>query len=202
MPTVLIVDDNATLAYFTARNLEKGIQGLDTITAGSCEDAFAAAAKQAPSVLIADVQLQDGSGLDLVDAMMDRFPEMPAILISGDSPGAFPRDDLFGFLPKPYEAEDLVGLVRRALHNVKTPSGSQEVPAPAPVSCDGYDHHRVQNQLGELVSGLRSLEKDLRDRANDPKAIHDTVDHYVDRLCSTAMAISRGLPRCPENWEH
>ncbi len=199
MPTVMIVDDNATLVYFTARNLEKGIHGLEVITAASCEEARTAAKKYAPSVLIADIKLADGNGIDLVNEMLDRYPDMLAILISGDPPVKSVRDDLFGFLLKPYEAEELVDLVKMALERNVPPQ--REAEPTAPELCNGYDRHKLCNRLGELVVGLRAFGQEVRDRSADSEAVRRTVDAYLDRLCSTAMEVSRELPRCPAKRE-
>jgi len=195
----MIVDDNATLAYFTARNLEKGIHGLEVITAASCQEARAAAKKHVPSVLIADIKLTDGNGIDLVNEMLDRFPAMLAILISGDPPVKSVRDDLFGFLLKPYEAEELVNLVKMALARSRPPKREPEPPEPE--HCNGYDRHKLRNRLGELVVGLRAFGQELRDRSGDSEAVRRTVDEYLDQLCSTAMEVSRELPRCPAKRE-
>ena len=129
--------------------------------------------------------------------MLGRFPDMSAILISGVAPVKSFREDLSGFLLKPYEAEELVELVNRALEGVKTPQ--QKATRVHVPTCNGYDHHKLRNQLGELVVGLRAFGKDLRDRAEDPDGIHSTVDQYLDQLCSTAMEIAGSLPRCPRN---
>ena len=142
MPTAMIVDDNATLAYFTARNLERGIDGLNVLTAASCEEARKTAEKLVPSVLIADIKLTDGNGIDLVDEMLERFPGMSAILISGVVPTRSFREDLSEFLLKPYEAEELVAAVTRALKGVKSPIKTTErVHLPR---CSGYDHHKLR----------------------------------------------------------
>ncbi|MDQ7781559.1 MAG: response regulator [Desulfomonilaceae bacterium] len=206
MPTAMIVDDNATLAFFTARNLEKGIHGLEVIMAASCEEARAAAKKYVPSVLIADIELTDGNGVDLVGEMRGRYPHMLAILISGDPPVQAVTDELFGFLLKPYEAEELVDLVQKALAGA-TSSERQSVlpepePEPEPEHCNGYDRHKLRNHLGELVAGLRAFGQELRDCSADSEAVRRTVDEYLDQLCSTAMKVSTDLPKCPATRTH
>ena len=132
-----------------------------------------------------------------MDELLDQFPGMSAIVISGEVPAKKLRDDLFGFLLKPYDAVDLVELVAKALEGGKTAceGGEGGLSAPVPELSDDYDRHKLQNQLAELVTGLRSLEKDLRERANNPEAVLNTIDQYVDRLCTTAMAVARALPR-------
>jgi two-component system response regulator RegA len=193
--TVLIVDDNPTLLYFTARNLQRDLEGVEVVTATSCETARAAAAERPPSVVVADLKLGDGNGLELLEELARSHPGMAGIIVSGEE---IPRSNttiLFGALTKPYEAEALVTLVTNALQI----DAERPVPAekPLPVPCEGYDRHDLQNSLAGLLAGLRAFGADLSERASDPAAVTRTVDEYLDRLCSVVVEISRKLPACP-----
>ncbi|MEJ2716881.1 MAG: response regulator [Deltaproteobacteria bacterium] len=193
--TVLIVDDNDTLAFFTARNLQRDIEGLEVFTAKSCAEARAEAAKHNPSVVIADLKLMDGNGLDLVRELGERFPHLETILISGEEPPPLGRGDLFAFLAKPYEADTLVQMVRQALAGE-----APQPPSEAQIEtedCVGYDRHLVKNRLAGLLAGLRAFGADLRAEIDNPEAIKATVDEYVDRLCASVTEVSNMLPKCP-----
>jgi DNA-binding NtrC family response regulator len=195
MPTVMIVDDNMTLAYCTARNLQRDIQGLKVVTVASCREARKAFEQNPPSVAIVDFQLGDGNGIDLCHEISQRASDVSTILISGEVPPQPLANDLFGFLLKPYDAEVLVALVNEALAGNDFTAKERPLPRHY-VPCEGYDRHRLRNRLGELVVALRSFEKDLRERAHDPEAIRKTVDRYVDTLCETALEVASGLPEC------
>ncbi|MBM3299240.1 MAG: response regulator, partial [Deltaproteobacteria bacterium] len=190
-----IVDDNTTLAYFTARNLSRDIPGLAVVTVGCCEEALAAAEKHVPSVVIADFKLTDGNGIDLCRKIARQIPDVATILISGETPPEPLRRDLFAFLLKPYEAETLVSIVNQALARDTNPAQRPQTRSWA--SCEGYDRHKLCNLLGQLVVGMRAFGKELLDHADDPEAIRRVVEQYVDVLCSTAMKLSYDLPECP-----
>lgn len=194
MQKVLIVDDNTTLAYFTARNLERDIKGLTVSTAASCADAKRKAEENAFSVIIADLNLSDGNGIDLVDEIVGRFPETAAILISGEMPSRELRQDLFGFLLKPYEAFSLSELVRSAI--AKEPKSVQDALPISVGDCEGYDSHHVRNQLSALLAGLRSFGADLRGNACNSENVIKTVDEYLDKLCGYVHEVTKGLPHC------
>jgi response regulator of citrate/malate metabolism len=202
MQKVLIVDDNTTLAYFTARNLERDIGGLAVSTAASCGDARRKAAEDSFSVIIVDINLSDGCGTDLVEELVRQSPETSAILISGETlPQEF-KSDIFGFLRKPYEAPCLSQLVQSALSKLpeKVPETSQIRPKQETgMKCDGYNSHHVRNQLSSLLAGLRSFGADLRANACSADSVNKTVDEYVDRLCGYVHEVTRELPVCRIN---
>ena len=81
---VLIVDDNPTLLHFTARNLQRDLGDVEVVTAVSCKTARSAAAERQPAVVVADLKLGDGSGLELVEEMSKTDPGLAAIIVSGE----------------------------------------------------------------------------------------------------------------------
>ncbi|MBI5571268.1 MAG: response regulator [Desulfomonile tiedjei] len=195
MSRVLIVDDNAMLAFFTARNLQREIEGLEVITAASVAEAKRAVQQNRPSVVIVDVRLTDGCGIDLVRELTKLYPEIAGILISGDFPPESVRHALFGFLLKPYEAEAIVDMVRQALAGN---ASSEERSRPSqPLPCHGYDRHKMQNRLAVLLAGLRTLGADLDAQGYDPRVVKRILHEDIEELCATVMEISHGLPICP-----
>jgi DNA-binding NtrC family response regulator len=199
MRTVLMVDDNASLAYFTARLLQRGIDGLDVMTALSASEARSAIRHHHPSVVISDIKLPDGNGVELVQELVRDNPDMPAILISGEVPSPGALSNLFGFLLKPYEADALVDLVKRALE------GQRAVPKIAvpqlTYACRGYNRHQMQNRLGGVLVGLRAMGADLRSSSHDATEIDRILDDYLDNLCEAVMEVAHGLPVCRPNHD-
>ena len=194
MTTVLMVDDNASLAYFTARLLQRGIDGLDVMTALSASEARSVVEQCRPSVVISDIKLPDGNGVELVKELARDNPGISAILISGEAPSPSTLSNLFGFLLKPYEADALVDLVKRALEGHKPVS---RVTFPQNVRpCQGYDRHQVQNRLGGLLVGLRAMGADLRSQSQDSVKVNRILDEYLDKLCEAVMDVAHALPVC------
>ena len=199
MTTVLMVDDNASLAYFTARLLQRGIDGLDVMTAMSISEARNAIEHCHPSVVISDIKLPDGNGVELVRELVRDNPGIPAILISGEVPSPGTMSNLFGFLLKPYEADALVGLVRKALEGRQTVS---HIPISRTTQfCTGYDRHQIQNRLGGVLVGLRAMGSDLRSSSNDAIKVNRILDDYLDNLCEAVMEVAHALPVCRPNHD-
>lgn len=111
---VLIVDDHAETRQLVRRNLEA--DGHIVHTAGSCQDARAALDRHVPEVMILDVMLPDGSGMDLCRSLREAGVITPVLLLTarGDV-----RDRVAGldagaddYLAKPFAVSELLARVR------------------------------------------------------------------------------------------
>ena len=114
---ILVVEDEADLAATCERLLRR--RGHAVVTVASREAALAALAEAAPSVLISDVRLPDGDGLDIVRAAAAMQPQVPAVVMTGraSEPGrkAARAAGAAAYLPKPFTATAFAGLVDRVL---------------------------------------------------------------------------------------
>ena len=115
---ILIVDDEADIRELVAGVL--GDEGFETRTAAHAEGALAALAERRPSLVILDVWLQGSSmdGIELLDAMKARDPTLPIVVISGhgnlDTAVAAIKRGAYDYIEKPFQAEPLLLVVRRA----------------------------------------------------------------------------------------
>jgi CheY-like chemotaxis protein len=114
---ILIVDDEADLAATCARLLRR--RGYRVITVGSRAAALSALAAAAPALLVADVRLPDGDGLDVVRAATTMRPPVPAVVMtvraSEKGLTAARAAGAVGYLPKPFTVDSFAGLVDGAL---------------------------------------------------------------------------------------
>ena len=115
---ILIVDDERDIRELVAGVLED--EGYATRVAADSDAALAALAERRPSLVLLDVWLQGSrlDGLDLLDVIKARDASLPVIVISGhgnlDTAVAAIRRGAADFIEKPFEAERLILLVRRA----------------------------------------------------------------------------------------
>jgi two-component system, NtrC family, nitrogen regulation response regulator NtrX len=115
---ILIVDDEADIRELVAGVLDD--EGFETRTAAHAEGALAALAERRPSLVILDVWLQGSSmdGIELLDAMKSRDPTLPVVVISGhgnlDTAVAAIKRGAYDYIEKPFQAEQLLLVVRRA----------------------------------------------------------------------------------------
>lgn len=114
---ILVVDDETDLATTVTRLL--GRLGYRAIAVRSYHAARAAMRDEVPALVVSDVRLPDGDGLDLVRAARAQMPPIPAIVMTGHaSPGtqhAALEAGAFAFLAKPFPTAALVALVEEAL---------------------------------------------------------------------------------------
>ena len=77
---ILVVDDHRETRELVARHLERAAYGVTR--AGTCEEATAALDREFFDVVVLDVMLPDGSGLDLCTSLRARKLEIPILLLT------------------------------------------------------------------------------------------------------------------------
>lgn len=82
MPTVLVVDDSAVDRKLVKGLLTKG-PGLEVDLVASGEEALEKLAKSRPAVIVTDLVMPGMSGFDLVAQVVERYPDVPVILMTG-----------------------------------------------------------------------------------------------------------------------
>jgi DNA-binding response OmpR family regulator len=111
---VLVVDDHPATRQLLCRNLEGASHGVKAV--GSCGDAEAAMTEGRFDVIVLDVMLPDGSGVDLCRRLRDRQVTVPILLLTarGDV-----RDRVEGleagaddYLAKPFALSELLARVK------------------------------------------------------------------------------------------
>jgi two-component system nitrogen regulation response regulator NtrX len=115
---ILIVDDEKDIRDLVAGVLSD--EGYECRTAGDSQSALNAIDERRPSLVLLDVWLHGSpmDGLEVLDAVKAREPELPVIIFSGhgniDTAVSAISRGAMDFIEKPFEAERLLLLVERA----------------------------------------------------------------------------------------
>jgi DNA-binding NtrC family response regulator len=113
----LIVEDDATQARTMARLL--GLEGVEVGVAGSVAEAMAALSEHPTDVVLSDLRLPDGDGMELFEEVRQRWPEASFIVITAYATVreavAAMKQGVFDYLAKPVNADELQETVNRAL---------------------------------------------------------------------------------------
>ena len=114
---ILVVDDEDDPTETYERLLRRN--GYQVITATSCREGVDAIGRHRFALVVADLSLPDGDGLDLVRAARAAAPPMPVIVVTGFSSQLRRRDakaaGAAAYLPKPFEASAFTSLVDTGL---------------------------------------------------------------------------------------
>jgi len=116
--TILVVDDEKTIADGLRLTLEA--EGYDVRTAGSVRAALAAFEGAGPHAAIVDLMLPDGDGLGLTRELKRRDPALEVVIVTAygsvrKAMEATKSAGAFYVLEKPFDPDELLGLVENAL---------------------------------------------------------------------------------------
>ena len=112
VPTVLIVDDDASLRLLCRVNLE--LDGYNVLEAPSVAAAEDALAVDVVDLFLLDVHIGADDGLALMRSLRDREHGAPVVLFTGSAqldPATISEAD--GVVPKPFRLEQLLDVVRQ-----------------------------------------------------------------------------------------
>jgi two-component system response regulator RegA len=148
--TLLIVDDDRPFQQRLARAMEK--RGFVTETADSVREALDRLRIAAPDYAVVDMRLEDGSGLDVVEALRTRRPDARIVILTGYGNIATAvtavKLGAVDYLAKPADADDVLAALLS--------SGGDKAPPPEnPMSADRvrWEHiQRVYELCGRNVS--------------------------------------------------
>ena len=138
MNTVWIIDDDRSIRWVLEKAMSReGIEHRSFASATEALDALVCA-QQPPKAMLSDIRMPGDSGLVLLQRVKERFPQLPVIVMTAYSDlesavSAF-QGGAFEYLPKPFDVDQAVALVRRALEqNPQRPrEGANEEAAVAP----------------------------------------------------------------------
>ena len=121
MGKVLIIDDENQLRGLLVRII--GLEGYEVIQADSCKAGLKQVEQQNPDVIICDVRLPDGSGVDLITEMKRLGPLTEIILLTahGNIPDGVQaiKNGAFDYITKGDDNNKIIPLLSRAMEKVE-----------------------------------------------------------------------------------
>lgn len=124
--SVLIVDDEKDIADSAREVLEHLVPNCHVVTADTCAHGLEALARCSFDAVLVDYRMPDRTGLEFIRLAHDIEPNVPIILMTayGSMDMAMTAVNTFhvdGFLPKPIDAQRLVGAVEEAVRLAPVP---------------------------------------------------------------------------------
>ena len=130
MKPIWIVDDDRSIRWVLEKALAR--EGLPYKTFASAYEVLQALAVSEPQVLVSDIRMPGESGLALLDKVRERYPQVPVIVMTAysdlESAVAAFQGGAFEYLPKPFDVDDALALIRRATSEARAaPSVAPDV---------------------------------------------------------------------------
>src|SRR6185369_13097268 len=117
MKPIWIVDDDQSIRFVPEKALSRAEQPVRSFT--NPRDVLAALDEDLPQVLVSDVRMPGGSGIELLAKVKERLPGLPVIIMTAysdlDSAVSAFQGGAFEYLPKPFDLPRAVELIRRAV---------------------------------------------------------------------------------------
>jgi len=134
MKPVWIIDDDRSIRWVFEKALTR--EGLAFKFFSATHDALAALETDPPQVVVSDIRMPGGSGLDLLKELKARYENLPVIVMTAysdlESAVAAFRGGAYEYLPKPFDVDHAVDLIRRALDESMRDSEITESTAAVP----------------------------------------------------------------------
>jgi len=117
MKPIWIVDDDQSIRFVLEKALAREDLAVRSFT--NPRDVLAALDDDVPQVLVSDIRMPGGSGIELLAKVKQKHPEMQVIIMTAysdlDSAVSAFQGGAFEYLPKPFDVPRAVELIRRAL---------------------------------------------------------------------------------------
>ncbi len=138
MKPIWIVDDDQSIRFVLEKALLR--EGLPTRSFTNPREVLAALDKvsddDGPQVLVSDIRMPGGSGLELLENVKGRLPGLPVIIMTAfsdlDSAVSAFQGGAFEYLPKPFDLPKAVELIRRAVEESQREEVAEERMADTP----------------------------------------------------------------------
>ena len=129
--TVWIVDDDRSIRWVLEKALQQ--EGMTTQSFDSADGVMSRLARQQPDVIISDIRMPGASGLDLLARIREQHPRLPVIIMTAhsdlDSAVASYQGGACEYLPKPFDVDEAVALVKRANQHAQEQQNQEAPPA-------------------------------------------------------------------------
>src|SRR5471032_340746 len=211
MKPIWIVDDDPSIRFVLEKALAR--EQLPVRSFATTRDVLTALETDEPQVLVSDIRMPGGSGIDLLNKIKAKHRDLPVIIMTAysdlDSAVSAFQGGAFDYLPKPFDVPKAVDLIRRAveesLHEGQIEAAVTQVPEILGQAPAMQDVFRAIGRLSQsivtvLITGESGSGKELvanalhkhSPRASGPFVAINTAAIPKDLLESELFGHERG----------
>jgi YesN/AraC family two-component response regulator len=129
MAKILVVDDEEILRSTLKRVLNR--DDMETTLTASAKEALALLENEKFDLIITDVKMPEMDGITFLKTVRSNDPEVPIVILTGFATVEMTRDALqsgaYNFITKPFEVENILGIVKKGLSLKKEIVRNKEV---------------------------------------------------------------------------
>lgn len=202
---VLLVDDEEILVWSIETELRAN--GVDVLSCGSLRQALESFPSFNPDLVICDLRLPDGSGMELLKKWHVEKPDMPIILITAHGAVESAIDALrfgaFDYLQKPFDLKTLLATVNRAAEmsflrqKVRQLTGRIATRAPLNIMGESAAMKRIKFQLDRVAKSRANTVLLLGESGTGKELAARAVHEWSDRVDMPFIEIN--CASIPEN---
>jgi len=121
MKPIWIIDDDKSIRWVFEKALARTEMAFKTFA--STPEALSALDHETPQVIVSDIRMPNGSGLDFLQVIKQRLPDVPVIIMTAysdlESAVAAFQGGAFEYLAKPFDVDQAIEVIRRAVDESK-----------------------------------------------------------------------------------
>ncbi len=149
---IWVIDDDRSIRWVLERALTQAGMVVTVFESGA--EAMARLSVEQPQVVVSDIRMPEMDGLSLLENISARHPQLPVIIMTAysdlESTVSAYQGGAFEYLPKPFDVDEAVALVRRALGRQ-----GQEIERSAPADDSA-------NAVGGIVGSAPAMQEVFR----------------------------------------
>ncbi len=153
MKPVWIIDDDRSIRWVLEKSLAR--EDIEFKSFASADDALRALGHDSPQVVVSDIRMPGSSGLEFLQMLHERHPHIPVIIMTAysdlESAVASFQGGAFEYLPKPFDINHALELIRRALeHGRRKADDAEQVEAATDILGQAPAMQEVFRAIGRL----------------------------------------------------
>jgi two-component system, NtrC family, nitrogen regulation response regulator GlnG len=117
MKPIWIIDDDKSIRWVFEKALAR--TDLEFKTFASVAEALNALEREQPQVVVSDIRMPNGSGLDFLSEIKQKYPDIPVIIMTAysdlESAVAAFQGGAFEYLAKPFDVDQAIDVIKRAV---------------------------------------------------------------------------------------
>ena len=125
---VWVVDDERSIRWVLEKALTQ--EGLAVTCFDTAESLLSNVSASPPDAIVSDIRMPGMDGLDLLSELKDRYPSLPVVIMTAhsdlDSAVQSIQGGAFEYIPKPFEVDEAVAVVKRAVTHADDQKGTEE----------------------------------------------------------------------------